>query len=173
METLFYIGLIFVLGALMGWVGSIFKMPRVVGYLLLGLLIGPEVLNIVPKDFVENSHPIIDLALAIIAVLVGATIRAKKLKGYGKDVTLITFFQSIMAFVIVTMGFIFINLNGLATFSNNEIILIALFLGAIATATAPATSMAIVHELRAKGKFTSIFLAVVAADDAISLVIFS
>ena len=173
METLFYVGLIFVLGALMGWVSSIFKMPRVVGYLILGLLIGPEVSGIVPYAFVENSHLIIDLALSIIAVLVGATIRGRKLKGYGKDVTLITLFQSIMAFVVVTAGFVFINVNGLFDFSNNEVILIALFLGAIATATAPATSMAIVHELRAKGKFTSIFLTVVAADDAISLIIFS
>ncbi len=50
METLFYVGLIFVLGAFTGWISTLFHMPRVVGYLLLGLLIGPEVFEIVPKE---------------------------------------------------------------------------------------------------------------------------
>lgn len=171
METLFYVGLIFVLGALTGWLSNLLHLPRIVGYLVLGLLIGPEVFEIVPQEFVQNSNIIIDLALSIIAVLVGATLKFSKLHGQGKEVVLITLFQSLMAFCIVSIGFM--SLSGLFTFSTNEIILVSLFLGAIATATAPATSMAIVHELGAKGKFTSTFLAVVAADDAVSLIIFS
>ena len=171
METLFYVGLIFVLGALTGWITISLHLPRIVGYLILGLLLGPEVSGVIPKEFVENSNVIIDLSLSIIAVLVGATLRFSKIKGHGKEITYITLFQSIGAFFVVTFGFIFILSFG--EFSFNEIILISLFLGAIATATAPATSMAIVHELRARGKFTSIFLAVVAADDAISIIIFS
>ena len=171
METLFYVGLIFVLGALTGWITMILHLPRIVGYLILGLLLGPEVSGIVPKEFVQNSNIIVDLSLSIIAVLVGATLKYSKLKGHGKEITYITLFQSIGTFFIVTLSFIFIVSVG--EFSFNETILIALFLGAIATATAPATSMAIVHEQRARGRFTSIFLAVVAADDAISLIVFS
>ena len=75
METLFYLGLIFVLGALTEWLSPKIHIPRVVGYLILGLIIGPELLGIIPQEFVDKSHIITDLALSIIAVLVGATLR--------------------------------------------------------------------------------------------------
>lgn len=170
-ETLFYVGLIFILGALSGWITMILHLPRIVGYLIIGLLLGPEVFGIVPKEFVQNSNIIVDLSLSIIAVLVGATLKSSKLKGHAKEITYITLFQSIGTFIVVTFGFML--LVSFGDFSLNETILISIFLGAIATATAPATSIAIVHEERARGRFTSIFLAVVAADDAISLIIFS
>lgn len=171
METLFYVGLIFVLGALTKWVSLIVHLPTVVGYLILGLLIGPAMLGIVSQDFVENSTIITDLALAVIAVLIGSTLKISEIKYQAKEVTLITLFQSVTSFLFVTLGFMLI--DGLFELSSHEVFLIAIFLGAIATATAPAASMAVVHEMHAKGKFTSTFLAVIAADDAISLIMFS
>ena len=79
MENLFYLGLIFVLGATSQWLSPKLHIPIIVGYLLLGLLIGPEVLGLIPREFVENSYIITDLALSIIAVLVGATLKASSL----------------------------------------------------------------------------------------------
>ena len=90
MESLYYIGLIFVLGAFTEWISPKIKIPRVVGYLLLGLLIGPEVIGIIPMEFVDNSHIITDLALSIIAVLVGATLKRPALNGLAKDIVYIT-----------------------------------------------------------------------------------
>lgn len=171
METLFYLGLIFVLGAMTEWLSPKLHIPRVVGYLLLGLVIGPEVLGLIPREFVDNTHIITDLALSIIAVLVGATLKISDLKGHGKEVTYITFFQSFTAFLTVVFGFIL--MGNILDFPTNQIVIIALLLGGIATATAPATPLAIVRELHAKGKFTSTFLAVVAADDAIALILFT
>ncbi len=169
MEMLFNIGIIFVLGSIIGWISPKIGIPRVVGYLLLGLFIGPEVLGIIPTNFVEHSHLIIDISLSIIAVLVGATLKFSSFRGHAKEVVYITLFQAIGTFVVVSVGFII--LGGIFPFDTREVVLIALLLAGIATATAPATPLAIVHELRAKGIFTSTFLAIVALDDVISLMI--
>ncbi len=171
MEMIFYIGIIFVLGSLTGWISHILNIPRVVSYLILGLLIGPETLKIIPTEFVQSSHSITNISLSIIAVLIGATLKFSSLKGHGKEVLYITLSQSLTTFIIVTIGFIYFG-----TFLNLEIshlFLIALLLGGIATATAPATPLAIVKELRAKGRFTSTLLAIVALDDVVSLMIFT
>jgi len=171
MENLFYLGLIFVLGATSQWLSPKLHIPRVVGYLLLGLLIGPEVLGLIPREFVDNSYIITDLALSIIAVLVGATLRVSSLRGRGKEIIYITLFQSIGTFVCVALGFIL--LADFLAFPKDQVLLISLLLAGIATATAPATPLAIVRELGAKGKFTSTFLAIVATDDAIALMMFA
>ena len=171
MDSLFYLGIIFLLGAFAEWLSPKLHIPKVVGYLFLGLLIGPEILGIIPYEFIENSDIVIDLALSIIAVLVGATLKVSSLKGHAKEVTYITFFQSITTFIVVVSGFTL--LGSIFFTSTDQVILIALFLGAIATATAPAAPIAVVHELRARGSFTSTLLAIIAADDAVALIIFS
>ncbi|QOY54394.1 cation:proton antiporter [Candidatus Sulfurimonas marisnigri] len=171
METLFYLGIIFVLGALTEWLSPKLHTPRVVGYLMLGLIIGPEVLALIPNEFVDNTHIITDLALSIIAVLVGATLKVSNLKGHGREVVYITVFQSLGAFIVVVVGFIL--MGNILNFPSQQILFIALLLGGIAAATAPATALALVYELRAKGNFTSTLLAVIAIDDAISLIVFT
>ncbi|MDY0123051.1 cation:proton antiporter [Sulfurimonas sp.] len=171
MEALFYIGIIFVLGAFIERFSPLVYVPRVVGYLLVGLIIGPQVLGLVPQHFIEDSHIVTDLALSIIALLAGATLKAKRLNGHIKEIVLITIFQSLTTFFVVASGFIF--LGDILELPMLETTIAALILGAIATATAPATPLALVHELHAKGNFTSTLLAVVAADDAISLIVFS
>jgi len=171
MEMLFNIGIIFVLGSVVGWISPRIGVPRVVGYLLLGLIIGPELLNIIPLEFVKHSHLIIDISLSIIAVLVGATLKLSSLDGHGKEVIYITFYQAFGTFIVVAVGFIMV--GGIFPFESMQVVLISLLLAGIATATAPATPLAIVHELHAKGIFTSTFLAIVALDDVISLMIFT
>ena len=171
METLFYLGLIFVLGAISNWLSPLLHIPRVVGYLLLGLVIGPELLGIIPREFVDGSYIITDLALSIIAVLVGATLRMSRLNGRAKEIINITLFQSIATFVFVALGFSL--LGGALGFPSEQVVLMGFLLAGIATATAPATPLAIVRELKAKGRFTSVFLAIVATDDAIALIMFA
>ena len=171
MDTLFYLGLILVLGALTEWFSPRLHIPKVVAYLILGLIIGPEVLGLIPYEFVQNSHIITELALSIIALLVGATLKFSTIKSHAKEIIYITLFQSIGTFIIVTVGFILI--GSMLNFPPQNILIIALILGGISSATDTAAPLALVHELRAKGKFTSTLLAIVAADDAISLIIFT
>jgi len=171
MEALFYLGLILVLGAISQWLSPKLHIPRVVGYLILGLLIGPEILGFIPREFVENSYVITDLALSVIAVLVGATLKVSKLRGRGKEIISITLFQSFGTFICVAVGFFL--LGDFFGFPQEEAVLIAFLLAGIATATAPATPLDVVRELKAHGKFTSMFLAIVATDDAVALMMFT
>jgi Kef-type K+ transport system membrane component KefB len=171
MQTLFYLGVIFVLGAVMQWASPKLRIPKVVGYLLLGLVIGPEASGIIPKSFVEHSHFAIDMALSLIAVLVGATVKITELKRLGRQILTITLFQGVGGFVTVALGFYLMGtLLGLPA---EHSAVIALLFGGLASATAPAATIAITHELKARGSFTSTLLAVVALDDALALILFS
>ncbi len=171
MQTLFYLGIIFVLGAFVQWLSTKIFLPKVVSYLILGLIIGPEVLNIVPQSFVSDTHVIIEMSLSLIAVMIGASLKYSYIKEVGKDVLYITFFQTIFAFICVSLGFYL--LSGLLSLPSDYALIISILLGGLATATAPAATIAVIHELRTKGKFSRILLGVVALDDAMALILFA
>ena len=171
MHTLFYLGIIFVLGSLIQWVSPKVLLPKVVGYLILGLIIGPELLNIVPESFVNNSHFVIDMSLSLIAVMIGAKLRFSYLKEIGQQVLSITLFEATLAFVSVSLGFYL--LSDILSLPSEHSLIISILFGGLAAATAPAATMAVIHELKAKGKFTMTLLGVVALDDAMALILFA
>ena len=173
MQELFYVGLIFVLGAFMKWVSYKFKMLNVVGYLILGFLIGPHMLNFVPQSFVDGSHIIINMSLSLIAVLIGANLKYEVLRSVWKQVTIISLFEALFTFVLI--GTVLYSLFSYFDFglSVRYRLAISLLFGALASATAPATILAVIHELKAKGSFSTFLLGVVAVDNAITLVLFS
>ena len=171
MHTLFYIGIIFLLGSLVQWLSPKVSLPKVVGYLILGLLIGPELLNIIPESFIANSHFVIDMSLSLIAVMIGAQLKLSMLKEVGRQAIYITFFETTFAFLCVSLGLYL--LSSILSFSNDYAIVIPLLFGGLAAATAPAATIAVIHELRAKGKFTMTLLSVVALDDAMALILFT
>lgn len=142
-----------------------------VGYLLLGLIIGPEILGIIPKYFIQDTDIIIDLALSLIAVLVGGNLKYSTLKGMGKQIVSITFFEATFAFLVVGIGLYL--LSDFLGFPTEQGFVISILFAGLASATAPAATIAVVHELKAKGKFTSTLLAVVASDDALALIFFT
>ena len=170
MDALYYLGIILVLGACVEWLAPKLHLPKVVGYLLLGLLIGPEVLALIPQEFVDSSQIITNLALSIIALLVGATLKLSILKQHIKEVISITLFQSLGTFMIVAFGLYLLGAH--AGLSITHLLCIALLLAAIATATDTAAPLALVQELKAKGEFTSTFMAIITLDDAVSLLMF-
>jgi len=173
MDTLFYIGLIFVLGSFMKWVSYKFRVLNVVGYLVLGFLLGPNSFDIVSEEFVQNSHIVIDLSLALISVLVGANLRYNVLKSVWKQIIVISVSEAVFTFFMIGsvfyMLFEYLDLGC----EINYRLTIALIFGALASATAPATILAVIHELKAKSRFSSYLLGVVATDNAMTLILFS
>ena len=173
MQTLFFIGLIMVLGSFMKFISNRARILNVVGYLILGLIIGPEVLNIVPQHFIDDTHIITDLSLSLISVLVGANLRYNVLKEVWKQIVIISIFEAIFTFVFISgvfyLLFDFLDFG----FINNYRLIISVIFGGLASATAPATILAVIHELKVKGKFSAFLLGVVATDNAISLILFS
>ena len=173
MQELFYVGLIFVLGAFMKWVSYKFKLLNVVGYLILGFFIGPHMLDIVPQSFIDDSHIIIDISLSLIAVLVGANLKYEVLWSVWKQIAVISIFEALFTFVL--MGSVLYSMFYMFDFglSTHYRLAVSLLFGALASATAPATILAVIHELKVKSRFSAFLLGVVAADNAITLILFS
>ncbi len=173
MQTLFFVGIIMVLGSFMKAFSQKAKILNVVGYLILGIIIGPEVLNIVPQHFIDDSHVITDLSLSLISVLVGANLKYNVIKSVWRQITIISIFEAIFTFIFISISFYL--LFDLLDFKlkNEYRLIIAILFGGLATATAPATILAIIHELKIKNRFSSFLLGVVAMDNALSLIQFS
>ena len=153
------------------------KLPAVTGYLIAGLLIGPFALGAIGVDGVGFTgfdkvsalKPISDVALGFIAFAIGNEFRLKQLKTIGRQATIIAIFQAVAATVLVDLG-----LLGLHLLMPDKInVADCITLGAIATATAPAATLMVVNQYKAKGPLVDILLPIVALDDAVGLVVFA
>lgn len=138
-------------------------LPNVTGYLIAGLLIGPHVLNLVTTESLDVIGIITTVALGFIAFSIGSSFKLEHLKELGKSIVSITFIQALGAVILVDIALIAIGTD----------LPIALTLGAIATATAPAATLMVVRQYQARGVVTNTLLPVVAFDDAIGLMVFS
>ncbi|OGI07463.1 MAG: hypothetical protein A2Y40_06205 [Candidatus Margulisbacteria bacterium GWF2_35_9] len=139
------------------------KIPSVAAYVLIGVLLGQSVLNVFHADMINSVGVINDIALGLIAFIIGGELRWTQLKSLGKSIFFIVFFEAFGAFAFVTFLVQII-------FKQWEL---SLMLGAIASATAPAATVMVIREMRAEGKFTQTLLSVVAIDDGIALLIYS
>ncbi len=151
-------------GFLVTRVTNIFKLPDVTGYILSGILIGPFVLDLIPENFISKAGFIGDIALAFVAFDVGIFLRKEVFKKSGKQSIVVTLFESIVPGLLITFAMRF-----LFSFSWS----FSLLLGAIGTATSPASTIMTINEYNAKGEFVDILLQVVALDDVIGLILFS
>ncbi|ACB83874.1 cation:proton antiporter [Natranaerobius thermophilus] len=157
------IAVILLLGFCGGKLVQRFKVPMVVGYIIIGLILSPSLLNVIPSELNESLNIIRILGLGIIALFIGSELEISKLKQLGKAIVGITVVQIFGAFFVVFFAmFYLLNLS----------LEVSLLLGAMATATAPASPLAVVRETKAKGPFTSTLLGVVAVDDALCIIFF-
>lgn len=163
MNIVFFLGFILLAGFGAGKLINYLKLPAVTGYLLIGLLVGPSLLGLVSTATMELLAPINTIALSIIAFLIGGEFSFKQLKKCGKSAILIAIFEVLGAFTFVTLALHF--LAGIELY-------IALIFGAISSATAPAATIMVLREYKAKGPLTDNLLAVVAIDDALCLITF-
>ena len=177
MEVLLSIAVAMFAGLLMSRVVKPLKLPAVTGYLIAGLLIGPFVLGRLGVDglgftsfnAVEAMKPISEVALGFIAFNIGNEFRLSQLRIIGKQATVVAIVQALSATVLVDAC-----LLGLHFLMPDKITVpVAITLGAIATATAPAATLMVVNQYKAKGPLVDILLPVVALDDAVGLIVFS
>ena len=163
MHTFFYLGIAMVAGLVLSRVVKKLRLPNVTGYLIAGLLIGPCVLGLVPQTALDSLNIITTIALGFIAFSIGGEFKLSSIRSIGKNVIIITLFQSIMAAALVDIVLC------VCGFNVSE----SIILGAIATATAPAATLMVVRQYKAKGELTNTLLPVVAMDDAVGLIIFA
>ena len=163
MHTFFYLGIAMVAGLVLSRVVKKLRLPNVTGYLIAGLLIGPCVLGLVPQAALDKLNIITTIALGFIAFSIGGEFKLSSIRSIGKNVIIITLFQSIMAAALVDIVLC------LCGFNVSE----SIILGAIATATAPAATLMVVRQYKAKGELTNTLLPVVAMADAVGLIVFA
>ena len=163
-------------GLLLSRLAKIVKLPAVTAYLIAGVLIGPFVLgalNIpgigITSEQLKGFGLISDLALGFIAFSMGNEFRISQLKKIGKQATVIGVFQAIITTVVVDAALISLHF----IFPNAISISAAIVLAAVATATAPAATLMVVKQYKAKGPVTDVLLPVVALDDAVGLIVFA
>ncbi len=163
-KVLLVLSIILFSGFIMTRMTNTLNMPKVSGYILAGILIGPCCMDFIPHDMIHSMGFISDIALAFIAFGVGKFFKKEVIMKTGKRIIVITFSEALLAGILVTFllkvmfrmdwGF-------------------ALILGAIATATAPASTMMTINQYKAKGEFVNTLLQIVALDDVVCLLAFS
>ena len=177
MEQLFALSVCLLAGLLMSRVVKKLKLPAVTAYLVGGILIGPYCLGrlgIRGLGFVSNENVveykiISEVALGFIAFSIGNEFRLSQLKKTGRQATVVAFFEALTATFLVTIVMILLHMG----LGDKLSLPAALLLGAIATATAPAATLMVVRQYKAKGSLTDILLPIVALDDAIALAAFA
>ncbi len=177
MTELLCISVALVAGLLMTRLLKRLHLPDVTSYLIAGVLLGPCIIGrlgltgigFVSFEQVEILQPISDVALGFIAFAIGSEFRLSSLKKTGGAAVVVGIFQAFTATVLVDLA-----LLGLHLFLGDKLpVSAAITLGAIAAATAPAATLMVVRQYKAKGPVTDILLPVVALDDAVGLVIFA
>ena len=143
---------------------KLLKLPNVTAYILVGVAIGPFCLDLIPKSVVGGMSFLSDVALAFIAFGVGEFFRLKTMKENGGKIAVITLFEALVASVFVFILTFFILKLDLA---------FSVVLAALASATAPASTMMTIRQTKAHGDFVDTLLGAVALDDVVSLVAFS
>lgn len=178
MQVLLSLSFALIVGLMLSRLAKLVNLPAVTAYLIAGVLIGPfclGLLNIEGLGFTESVIEnktfslLSDVALGFIAFSIGNEFRLSQLKSIGKSVTVIGILQAVITTVFVDFALIALH------FVIPEVLSLeaAIILGAVASATAPAATLMVVRQYKAKGPVTDTLLPVVALDDAVGLVLFS
>lgn len=177
MQILLSLSIAILSGLMLSRLAKKLKLPAVTAYLVAGILIGPYFLGrfgvkgigFINMENVEYYSLLCDAALGFIAFSIGNEFRLGQLKKTGKQATIIGIFQAVVATILVDAALI-----GLHFIMPDKLSLpSAIVLGAIASATAPAATLMVVRQYKAKGPLTDILLPIVALDDAVGLMLFA
>lgn len=163
MNMLLALSLALIVGLFFSRIIRLIHLPNVTAYLVGGLLVGPSVLGLLPQDAVASLSVLTDVALGFIAYSIGAEFRLSYLRQIGSKPIVITLFEGLCAVALVDVALIAMGFP----------LPLCLMLGAIAAATAPAATLMVVRQYKARGPVCSMLLPVVAMDDALCLMAFS
>lgn len=165
MHTLLILAAAMAAGLALSRLMKVLNLPNVTGYLIAGIIIGPFVLKLITPTDIQDTKIITTTALGFIAFSIGGEFKLSFLKKLGKQIVVITVVQALVTVILVTLAMLLV--------PGDNRIARALLLGAIAAATAPAATLLVVRQYKAKGPVTDTLLPVTAFDDAIGLMIFS
>ena len=164
MNTILCLGIVLVGALVAEKIISYLKIPAITSYILLGILLGPYALNVTGEGLIASSELLSNIVLGFIAFHIGKNFSVEHFKRIGKAVLSVSISVTVTTLICVTVGIYYVA---------HQPFHIALLFGAISTATAPATTMMVIRQYKARGMFTDVLLGTVAIDDAWGIMIFS
>ena len=160
--VLLVIGIITLAGFYLGKTMHFVRLPSIIGFMLVGVLLGPSVLGFLGEELKGSIDFITDIALGFVAISIGLELSFSALRNQGLGIILIIIAESFLAFIVVTAAVFLLTRN----------VALALIFGSVAPASAPAGTVAVIQEFKAKGNLTKALYAVVGFDDGLAIIIF-
>jgi Kef-type K+ transport system membrane component KefB len=151
-----------IIGFYMGRLSNRINLPAIIGYMALGIILGPSILNIFEKGIIQQLSFVSEIGLGCIAFTIGSELSLASLKRMGPAIVSIIFASSLTAFLLVAVT-IYVLTRDLP---------LSIIFGAMAPATAPAGTVAVIQEYKAKGSLTKALYAVVGFDDGLAVIIY-
>ncbi|MDC7124242.1 MAG: cation:proton antiporter [Spirochaetales bacterium] len=170
-NIILFLGIILFGGAIGGRLFQYIRIPQVVGYIIIGVILGQSGLKFIGMNMITKLEPVSTVALSLIGFSIGGELKIAELKKRGKQFVSILFLEALTAFVVVGSLVFFVSF--LITSNLNMSLALGLVLGSISSATAPAATTDVLWENRTKGPLTSMVLGIVAMDDAVALLLFA
>ncbi len=169
------LGFLIIAAVLTGELSRLLGLPALTGYLIAGIIFGPQALNFVNEKDIETLEFINSIALTFIAIAAGGKLKIESLKKNIKPMTIILFFQTAIIFSVISFVFYLLLSKGvfIKLSSSEAVLFFSLFLGVIAVSKSPATTIAVINEYNAKGEFTDIVLGTTMIKDVVVLLLFS
>ena len=162
LPVLLIAGLVSFLSLYAGKLANLVRLPSLIGFMIVGVLLGPSLVGLLGEQTQADMSFITDIALGFVALSIGLELHFSELKRQGRGIILVILTESFGAFLLVTL-LVYLISGDLA---------MALIFGAIAPASAPAGTVAIIQEYRARGPLTKALYAVVGFDDGLGIIIF-
>jgi Trk K+ transport system NAD-binding subunit/Kef-type K+ transport system membrane component KefB len=177
-HILLYLGAFLIVAVAAGRIAGVFqklKLPLITGFLAIGLLSGPEFLGLIDQDALQGLSFVNDMALAFIAFAVGSELYLKELRNRMRSIVVMTISQMVVTFTLVSIAVFLISDLIAFTRGMNQAgrMAISLLAGTIAIARSPASAIAIINELRARGPFTQTAIGVTVLKDFAVIVVFA
>ena len=161
-EPFLLLGIVAIAGFYFGRAARLARLPSLIGFMVLGVVLGPSLLGAFDEGNLRSLAFITDLALGFVAFSIGAELNVRALRHLGKGIVSIILAESFGAFLVVTAVVYLVTRSWP----------VALLFGAVAPASAPAGTVAVIQETKAKGSLTTTLYAVVGFDDGLAILIF-
>ena len=161
-STLTLMGAATIVAFYVGRLARLAKLPSLIGYMVVGIILGPSILHLLDETSMEHLSFITEIALGFVAFSIGSELNLSSLRRLGVGIISIIFAESFGAFFVVTGGLYLLTRD----------LPLSLIFGSMAPASAPAGTVAVIHEYKAKGSLTKTLYAVVGFDDGLAIIIF-
>jgi len=162
LPVLLLVGFIIILSYYFGKNMKFLRLPSIIGFMIFGVVLGPSLLNLLSTPMQQNLSFITNIALGFVALSIGMELKFSSLKRLGSGMVYVILFESFAAYIIVFIG--------LFLFTKN--LPLSMLFAAVAPASAPAGTVAVIQEYKAKGNLTKALFAVVGFDDGLGIIIF-